>query len=217
MNSNKILEISLIKKPEFRLDLSNIKWDHFFENFISEKKFDASVLDGSRKKPFEEFFSVKQNNENNYDFPPHFYSQEILDRRKSFKKIVFQGDLHEVDFLGFKSKDIHILINGHIGNYVGCMMQTGSITIKGSAGHFVGAMMSGGSLIVDGDVGNYAGANLTGEMEGMVGGYLSVKGNAGNNFCRTNAKRVCFCIGGRGRFFCKRYDRWECYSWGNCW
>ena len=36
-------------------------------------------------------------------------------------------------------------------------------------------MMSGGSLIVNGDVGNYAGANLTGEMEGMVGGYLSVK------------------------------------------
>ena len=89
MNSNKILEISLIKTPEFRLDLSGIKWDHFFENFISEKRSDASVLDGSRKKPFEEFFSVKQNNENNYDFPPHFYSQEILDRRKSCKKIVF--------------------------------------------------------------------------------------------------------------------------------
>ena len=40
-------------------------------------------------------------------------------QEKKFKKIVFQGDLHEVDFLGFKSKDIHILINGHIGNYVG--------------------------------------------------------------------------------------------------
>ena len=201
MNSNKILEISLIKTPEFRLDLSSIKWDHFFENFISEKRSDASVLDGSRKKPFEEFFSVRQINENNYDFPPHLYSQEILDRRKSFKKIVFQGDLHEVDFLGFKSKDIHILINGHIGNYVGCMMQTGSITIKGSAGNFVGSMMSGGTLIVDGDVGNYAGANLTGEMEGMVGGYLSVKGNAGNNFCRRMRRGFAFVLGDVGDFF----------------
>ena len=201
MNSNKILEISLIKTPEFRLDLSSIKWDHFFEKFISEKRSDASVLDGSRKKPFEEFFSVKQNNENHYDFPTHFYSQEISDRRKSCRKIVFQGDLHEVDFLGFKSKDIHILINGHIGNYVGCMMQTGSITIKGSAGHFVGSMMSGGTLIVDGDVGNYAGANLTGEMEGMVGGYLSVKGNAGNNFCRRMRRGFAFVSGDVGDFF----------------
>ena len=86
MNSNKILEISLIKTPEFRLDLSNIKWDHFFENLISEKRSDASVLDGSRKKPFEEFFSVKQINENHYDFPHNSYSQEISDRRTSFKK-----------------------------------------------------------------------------------------------------------------------------------
>jgi len=201
MTSNKILVISLIKKPEFRLDLSGIKWDQLFEIFISEKKSDAIVLDGPRKKPFEEFFSVKQNNENHYDSPSHFYSQEISDRRKSYKKIVFQGDLHEVDFLGFKSKDTHILINGHIGNYVGCMMQTGSITIKGSAGHFVGAMMSGGSLIVNGDVGNYAGANLTGEMEGMVGGYLSVKGNAGNNFCRRMRRGFAFVLGDVGDFF----------------
>ena len=35
MKSNKILEITLIKKPEFRLDLSKINWDHFFENFTS--------------------------------------------------------------------------------------------------------------------------------------------------------------------------------------
>ena len=74
-------------------------------------------------------------------------------------------------------------------------MQTGSITIKGSAGHFVGAMMSGGSLIVEGDVGNYAGANLTGEMEGMVGGYLLVTGNAGNNFCRRMRKGFAFVSG----------------------
>ena len=201
MNSNKILEISLIKKPDFRLDLSNIKWDDFFETILSKKKFDITVLDGSRKKPFEEFFSIKQNNENHYDFPPHFYSQEISGKRKSYKKIVFQGDLHEVDFLGFKSKDTHILINGHIGNYVGCMMQTGSITIKGSAGHFVGAMMSGGNLIVNGDVGDYAGANLTGEMEGMVGGYLSVKGNAGNNFCRRMRRGFAFVSGDVGDFF----------------
>ena len=201
MNSNKILEISLIKKPDFRLDLSNIKWDDFFETFISKKKFDINVLDGFREKPFEEFFSVEQNNENHYDFPLQPYSQESSERRESYKKIVFQGDLHEVDFLGFKSKDIHILINGHLGNYVGCMMQTGSITIKGSAGHFVGAMMSGGSLIVNGDVGNYAGANLTGEMEGMVGGYLSVTGNAGNNFCRRMRKGFASVSGDVGDFF----------------
>ena len=201
MNSNKILEISLIKKPDFRLDLSNIKWDDFFESLISKKKSGVTVLDGSRKKPFEEFFSVKQDNEYHYNFPPHSYFKETSDKRKSFKKIVFQGDLHNVDFLGFKSKDIHILINGHIGNYVGCMMQTGSITIKGSAGHFVGAMMAGGSLIVNGDVGNYAGANLTGEMEGMAGGYLSVKGNAGKSFCRRMRRGFAFVLGDVGDFF----------------
>ena len=203
MKSNKILEISLIKKPDFRLDLSNIKWDDFFETFIGKKKSDIIVLDGFREKPFEEFFSDKQNNENHYDIPLQLCSFESSEMGKSFKKIVFQGDLHEVDFLGFKSKDIHILINGHVGNYVGCMMQTGSITIKGSAGHFVGAMMSGGSLVVNGDVGNYAGANLTGEMEGMAGGYLSVKGNAGKSFCRRMRRGFAFVSGDVGDFFAR--------------
>ncbi len=201
MNTNRILEISLIKKPDFRLDLSNIKWDHFFKMAIKEELSDTNVLDGSREKPFEEFFSVKRNNEHHYDFPTDFYFEEISDRRKRFKKIVFRGDLREVDFLGFRNKDIHILINGNIGNYVGCMMQTGSITVKGSAGHFVGAMMSGGSLIVKGDVGHYAGANLTGEMEGMVGGFLSVKGNAGSNFCRRMRRGFAFVVGDVGDFF----------------
>jgi len=72
MKSNKILEISLIKKPDFRLDLSNIKWDDFFENLISKKKSDITVLDGFREKPFEEFFSVKEDNEHDYDFPTYF-------------------------------------------------------------------------------------------------------------------------------------------------
>jgi len=80
MNSNKILEISLIKKPDFRLDLSNIKWNHFFEIFISGERSDTTVLDGSREKPFEEFFSVKQDNEHHYDFPLQFGFGEILDK-----------------------------------------------------------------------------------------------------------------------------------------
>ena len=201
MDSNKILKISLIKKPDFRLDLSNIKWNDFLEVFLSRKKSDATILDGTKKKPFGEFFSVQQDNENHYGFPPNFYSEEISKRREGLKKIVFQGDLRKVDFLGFKSKDVHILINGCVGNYVGCMMQTGSITIEGSAGHFVGAMMAGGSLSVNGNVGHYAGSNLTGEMEGMTGGYLFVNGSAGNSFCRRMRRGFAYVLGDVGDFF----------------
>ncbi|GIR49996.1 MAG: hypothetical protein CM15mP58_20930 [Burkholderiaceae bacterium] len=50
-------------------------------------------------------------------------------------------------------------------------------------------------------MGNYAGANLTGEMEGMVGGFLSVKGNAGNNFCRRMRRGFASVSGDVGDFF----------------
>ena len=94
MNSSKILEISLIKKPEFRLDLSNIKWDHFFEDSISEKTSDATVLDGSRKKPFDEFFSVKQDDKNYYDFHAEYQDklEEILKNKTYETRMASSAD-----------------------------------------------------------------------------------------------------------------------------
>ena len=81
-----ILVISLIKKPEFRLDLSGIKWDQLFEIFISEKKSDAIVLDGPRKKPFEEFFS-------GYKESPEDYLSKTFEDVQGYEDIVMLKDI----------------------------------------------------------------------------------------------------------------------------
>ena len=62
---------------------------------------------------------------------------------------------------------------------IGMAMKAGEIVIEGDCGPFAGSAMSGGRLEIAGDAGGFLGAPLEGEMEGMTGGLLIVRGNAG--------------------------------------
>tara|TARA_Y100000589_G_scaffold264205_1_gene254822 strand:+ start:673 stop:1569 length:897 start_codon:yes stop_codon:yes gene_type:complete len=202
MSSDKVWKVTLIKKPIFRLDLSNINWNQFTEANGAGEWSNFFILDGVNKKPFNDFFSVqKVTYYSDDEFCSSYDFEDITNMRDLKKKIIFEGNMSDVDFLGFGNDGVHMLVNGNIGNYTGCLMKTGSITIKGSAGHFIGAMMSGGNLTINGNVGHYAGSNLTGEMQGMSGGHLVVKGNAGNSFGRRMRRGFAFVSGDVGDFF----------------
>jgi len=57
-------------------------------------------------------------------------------------------------------------------------MSGGNLVLLATAA-FAGSAMSGGRLEIGGDAGDFLTAPLEGEMEGMTGGLLIVRGNAG--------------------------------------
>ncbi len=75
------------------------------------------------------------------------------------------------------SGDIHV--EGDAGIQAGRHMRGGRLTIAGNAGPWAGSGMKGGTLEIKRDAGDRLGGPLAGEMAGMRGGVLVVRGHTG--------------------------------------
>jgi formylmethanofuran dehydrogenase subunit C len=96
-------------------------------------------------------------------------------------KIVVNGDLSRVKYIGMKMTGGEVVANGNADMYVGAWMQGGKITVNGNVDAFAGTGMKGGEILINGNAGNYLGAAYRGDWRGMAGGKIIVKGNAGSD------------------------------------
>ncbi len=96
-------------------------------------------------------------------------------------KLVINGDLSRVKYIGSKMSAGEVVVNGDADMHVGAWMTGGKITVNGSIGHFAATSMSGGEIVVTGNAGNYLGASYRGDWRGMTGGTITVKGNVGSD------------------------------------
>ncbi len=94
--------------------------------------------------------------------------------------IRFEGGSSRFDNLGHGLNGGEIIVEGDSGQSTGRNMSDGSLVVAGKAGPFAGSAMSGGRLEIKGDAGDFLGAPIDGEMEGMTGGLLIVRGSAGH-------------------------------------
>lgn len=94
----------------------------------------------------------------------------------------FEGDFSRFDRIGWQLAEGHIEVHGTAGDYLGAGMTAGEIRAHGDAGLYAGCEMAGGRLEIGGDAGDFAAAALPGSMDGMRGGLLLVRGNAGERF-----------------------------------
>jgi len=93
--------------------------------------------------------------------------------------IRFEGGSLRLDNVGQGLKSGEIIVEGDCGKSPGRKMSGGNLVVAGDCGPFAGSAMSGGRLEIGGDAGDFLTAPLEGEMEGMTGGLLIVRGNAG--------------------------------------
>jgi len=100
-------------------------------------------------------------------------------------KIIINGDLRKIKYIGLKMTAGEIVVNGDTDMYTGAWMQGGSITVNGNVDSFAGIAMEGGSLVINGNAKDYLGAAYRGDWRGMQGGTITVKGNVGSDtgFC----------------------------------
>lgn len=96
-------------------------------------------------------------------------------------KIVVNGDLSRVKYIGTKMTAGEVVVNGSADMYVGAWMQGGKVTVNGDVDAFAGTGMKGGEIRINGSAGNYLGSAYRGDWRGMSGGKIIVAGDAGSD------------------------------------
>ncbi|MGI6331071.1 MAG: formylmethanofuran dehydrogenase subunit C [Zhaonellaceae bacterium] len=96
-------------------------------------------------------------------------------------KVVVAGDLHKVNYLGFRMGQGTLEIVGEAGKHLGEEMSGGTVIIHGKAGDFLGARMSGGIIRLYGQAGDYVGSSPVPGQPAMKGGIIYICGIAGAN------------------------------------
>ncbi|MCK8517970.1 formylmethanofuran dehydrogenase subunit C [Methanoculleus sp. 7T] len=156
--------LTIKNQPELYLEADNVTPDAFAGK-KAEEIADLPVYVGKEQHRLGDFFEVSGR----------------AGATPKETKIIVNGDLSRVKYIGMKMTDGEVVVNGNADMYVGAWMQGGKITVNGNVDAFAGTGMKGGDLIINGNAGNYLGAAYRGDWRGMAGGKIVVKGNAGSD------------------------------------
>jgi formylmethanofuran dehydrogenase subunit C len=118
---------------------------------------------GNKVHPLKEFFNVEGE----------------LAETAAKQRIVIDGTINKVKYVGARMTAGNILIKGCSGMHTGAQMSGGEIIVEGNTRDWAGAEMKGGLLIIRKDSRNQTGAAYRGSAEGMTGGCILVEGDAG--------------------------------------
>jgi len=107
---------------------------------------------------------------------------------KDFSNIVFEGGSARFDGVGTGLDSGAIRVTGTVGAQAGRAMRSGELVVEGSAGPHAGSCMRGGKIEILGNAGDHLGGPLAGELAGMNGGMIVVRG-AADNFAGDRMRR----------------------------
>ncbi len=96
------------------------------------------------------------------------------------KNVRYEGGSARFDLIGAKLlPGFSIHVEGDVGAQLGRLAKSGRITVSGSAGVYAASGNEGAHIEIRGDVGDLLAAPLAGELAGMSGGRVVVRGRAG--------------------------------------
>jgi formylmethanofuran dehydrogenase subunit C len=132
------------------------------------------------------------------------FAIKVRERKEPAPTLRLVGDLSRFDRIGWAMDGGRIEIEGDAGDYLGALMTTGEIHCTRDGGMFAGCEMAGGGMLVEGSVGDFAAATQPGSMEGMRGGALIVRGNAGERLGDRMRRGLLAVLGNAGDFAASR-------------
>jgi formylmethanofuran dehydrogenase subunit C len=97
----------------------------------------------------------------------------------SAEHIVIEGGSERFDRVGEGMSAGSITVDGDVGIRAGRQMTGGRLIVKGNASHWTASGLTAGFIEIAGDVGDRLGGPLAGEVQGMSGGVVVVRGHAG--------------------------------------
>ena len=109
-----------------------------------------------------------------------------------------------IDRLGANATTGTLVLRGHAGDYVGEGLRGASIEVEGTAGDYLGCGMRRGRVEVGGSAGHFAGSGRAGELQGMSGGTLLVRGHVGDRAADRMRRGVLLVEGDAGDYLASR-------------
>ena len=139
-----------------------------------------------------------------------------ISKKGDEKKLILDGNLSKVKWVGMGMDDGEIIVNGDIGANCGAFMRGGKIVIEGNADDWLGAEMKGGEIAVRGNARNLIGCAYYGNTTGMQDGKITIEGNAGNYIGEKMAGGIIEIKGSAGDFIGTEMKGGERIIHGNC-
>ncbi len=158
-------EISLTPKnlPErIPLEADSISCDVFAGKDLAGIK-NLPIFVGNKEKKLEDYFDIQGTSADN--------AAEL--------KIIINGNVNNVKYIGKGMTAGEIIIKGSAGMHTADWLNGGKITVEGDVGNFSATEMKKGELVIKGSAGHYLGSAYRGNWSGMMGGKIIVEGNVG--------------------------------------
>jgi formylmethanofuran dehydrogenase subunit C len=95
------------------------------------------------------------------------------------QQLRIEGSCDRLDLVGHAMRDGEMAVDGDVGTRAGRLMSGGRLIVDGHAGPWAASGMTGGTFEIARSAGDRLGGPLAGEMVGMRGGVVVVRGNAG--------------------------------------
>ncbi|MHA1130269.1 MAG: formylmethanofuran dehydrogenase subunit C [Candidatus Helarchaeota archaeon] len=175
-------ELTLIPK-----DLSSIPLEiEISPDSIAGKSIEdikkMKIMKGNREKELAEFFDVKGS----------------IAESPAENKIIIDGNIDQVKYIGTKMTAGEILIKGNVGMHTGDEMKGGKITIEGNCADFCAMEIKGGEFEVKGNAGNYLAGAKRGTWRGSSKGKVVIHGNCGvETACWMKGKTIVINVKGK--------------------
>ena len=97
------------------------------------------------------------------------------------KNLRYEGGSSRFDLIGAKLlPEFSIHVDGDVGAQLGRLARGGRITVTGSAGPYAASGNLGAEIEIARDVGDFLAAPLAGELSGMAGGRVIIRGSVGS-------------------------------------
>lgn len=94
--------------------------------------------------------------------------------------LIFRGETGCLDRVGLGLRNGSITVEGNAGSFLGMQMRGGSIRVTGSIDAYGACELKNGFIEISGNAGDFLGASQIGNLKGMAGGIVLVRGNVGD-------------------------------------
>ena len=174
------ITITLKKKIKYRIDMS----------FISKIQDSKSVKHFLSKKIY-------------YGNKPIEVAKLFNISGSDMSKIVIKSAVNLMDNIGKELQDTEMTVFGNVGFSFGSGMQSGTLNLHGNCLDYAASGMRSGKIFINGNTGDHLGGKPNAANEGILDGFIYVKGNVGQNSIQRMRRGNVVINGNLGDYACE--------------
>ncbi len=120
----------------------------------------------------------------------------------NMSKVVIKSAVTSMDNIGKGLMDINMIVHGNAGFSFGSNMISGKLILHGNCLDYAASGIKGGKIFIYGNTGNYFAGKPNSSNEGILDGFIYIKGNVGHNSIQRMRRGNVIISGNVGDYAC---------------